>query len=154
VTPERRYALDALFDALGLPFDEGVAVPPGALDEVFGLLTLAAEQDTELDQHGRPVPPAKPPGPKVAEIAAGLGLERRGYPGGERFLVALTHDIDLLGAGLRGVECARARRTCSTPWPGAIPCFHWADWARGRRASSSRARTIRTTATRSGTDRR
>jgi hypothetical protein len=99
VTPERRYALDALFDVLGLPFDEGVAVPPGALDEVFGLLTLAAEQDTELDQHGRPVPPAKPPGPKVAEIAAGLGLERRGYPGGERFLVALTHDIDLLGAG-------------------------------------------------------
>jgi hypothetical protein len=99
VDPEQRYALDALLDALGLPFDEGVAVPAEALDEVFGLLTLAHERDAELDQHGRPVPPARPPGPRVAEIAAGLGLERRGYPGGERFLIALTHDVDLLGAG-------------------------------------------------------
>jgi hypothetical protein len=97
--PERRYALDALLDALGLPFDESVAVPPEALDEVFVLLTLAHERDAELDQHGRPLPPANPPGPRVADIAAGLGLERRGYPGGERFLVALTHDVDLLGVG-------------------------------------------------------
>jgi hypothetical protein len=99
VEPEQRYALDALLDALGLPFDEIVAVPPEALDEVFGLLTLVHERDAELDQHGRPLPPAIPPGPRVAEIAAGLGLERRGYPGGGRFLVALTHDVDLLGAG-------------------------------------------------------
>jgi hypothetical protein len=28
-----------------------------------------------------------------------LGVDRRGYPGGEQFLVALTHDVDLLGAG-------------------------------------------------------
>jgi hypothetical protein len=28
-----------------------------------------------------------------------MGVERRGYPNGARFLVALTHDIDLLGAG-------------------------------------------------------
>jgi hypothetical protein len=99
VTPERRYALDALLDALGLTFDESVSVPPEALDEVFELLTLARERDPELDQHGRPLPPAEPPGPRVAEIAAGLGLQRRPYPGGERFLAALTHDVDLLGAG-------------------------------------------------------
>ena len=97
--PERRYALDALLDALGLPFDETIPVPPEALDEVFRLLTLAQERDAELDQHGRPLPPAHAPGPRVAELAAELGLERRGYPGGERFLVALTHDVDLLGAG-------------------------------------------------------
>ncbi|HEY6836993.1 MAG TPA: hypothetical protein VI142_11175 [Gaiellaceae bacterium] len=105
--PERRYALDALLDALGLPYDESVAVRPEALDEVFGLLTLAHERDAGLDQHGRALPPATPPGPRVAEIAAGLGLERRGYPGGERFLVALTHDVDLLGAG--GVTTAFRR---------------------------------------------
>jgi hypothetical protein len=99
VTPERRYALDALLDALGLPFDESVLADDAVLDEVFGLLTLAHEQDTGLDEHGRALPPAEPPGPRVAELAAGLGLERRGYPGGERFLVALTHDVDLLGIG-------------------------------------------------------
>ena len=97
--PERRYALDALLDALGQPFDESIPVPLEPLDEVFGLLTLAHEHDAELDQHGRPVPPAMPLGPRVAELAAELGLERRGYLGGERFLVALTHDVDLLGAG-------------------------------------------------------
>ena len=42
VEPERRYALDALLDALGLPFDESVPVEPAVLDEVFGLLTLVA----------------------------------------------------------------------------------------------------------------
>ena len=98
MTPERRYALDALLDALGLPFDESAPATPEQLDEVFGLLTLAHERDAELDQHGRPLPPAEPPGPRVAEIAAEVG-ERRGYQGGERFLVALTHDIDLLGEG-------------------------------------------------------
>ena len=99
MTSERRYALDALLDALALPFDESVPVDDAVLDEVFGLLTLAHEQDTGLDEHGRALPPAEPPGPRVAELAAGLGLERRGYPGGERFLVALTHDVDLLGVG-------------------------------------------------------
>jgi hypothetical protein len=69
------------------------------LNEVFSLLTLAHEREAQLDEHGRPVPPVEPAGPRVAEIAAELGLERRGYPGGERFLVALTHDVDLLGAG-------------------------------------------------------
>jgi hypothetical protein len=99
VTPERRYALDSLLDALGLPFEASVRVDDARLDEVFGLLTLAHERDAELDRHGRPLPPAEPPGPRVAEIAAGLGLERRDYSGGERFLVALTHDVDLLGGG-------------------------------------------------------
>jgi hypothetical protein len=99
LTPERRYALDALLDALGLPFDESVEVGEAELDEVFSLLTLAGEREAELDEHGRPLPPAGPPGPRVAEIAAGLGLERRPYPRSERFLVALTHDVDLLGAG-------------------------------------------------------
>lgn len=99
MTPERRYALDALLDALGLPFDDSVYVDEAQLDEVFGLLTLAHERDAQLDRHGRPLPPAQPPGPRVAELAAGLGLEGRGYPGGERFLVALTHDVDLLGGG-------------------------------------------------------
>ena len=116
--PERRYALDALLDALGLPFDESVSVEPAVLDEVFGLLTLAHEGDARLDQHGRPLPPAVPPGPRVAELATTLGLERRGYPGGERFLVALTHDVDLLGGGgwaraarkLAGSVAHRSRR--------------------------------------------
>jgi hypothetical protein len=99
VEPERRYALDALLDALGLPFEESVQVAEHQLDEVFGLLTLAHESSAELDEHGRPLPPAEPPGPRVAEIAAALGPERPGYPGGERFLVALTHDVDLLGGG-------------------------------------------------------
>ncbi|HYX77370.1 MAG TPA: hypothetical protein VE757_09360, partial [Gaiellaceae bacterium] len=85
MTPERRYALDALLDALGQPFDESAHVDDAALDEVFGLLTLAREQGSATDQHGRPLPPAAAPGPRVAEIAAGLGLERRPYPGGERF---------------------------------------------------------------------
>jgi hypothetical protein len=118
VEPEQRYALDALLDALGLPFDESVPVAPAVLAEVFSLLTLAHERAVELDQHGRPVPPEDPPGPRVAELAAGLGLERRGYPGGERFLVALTHDVDLLGGGglptaarkLAGSVAHRSRR--------------------------------------------
>jgi hypothetical protein len=118
VTPERRYALDALLDALGLPYDESVRVEPASLDEVFALLTLAHERDAGLDHHGRPLPPASPPGPRVAEIAAGLGLQRHGYPGGERFLVALTHDVDLLGGGglktaarkLAGSAAHRSRR--------------------------------------------
>ncbi len=101
--PERRYALDALLDALGLPFDEGAPVSEAELDEAFGLLTLAHEREVGLDQHGRPLPPDETPGPRVAEIAAALGgrlgVGRRGYPGGERFLVALTHDVDLLGVG-------------------------------------------------------
>ena len=99
MTPERRYALDALLDALGRPFDESVHGDDAVLDEVFALLTLAHEKDTGLDEHGRALPPAEPPGPRVAKLAADLGLERRGYPGGERFLVALTHDVDLLGGG-------------------------------------------------------
>jgi hypothetical protein len=99
VEPERRYALDALLDALGRPYDESVSVPEEQLDEVFSLLTLARERDAELDAHGRPLPPVDPPGPRLAEIAAGLGFERHEYPGGERFLVALTHDVDLLGGG-------------------------------------------------------
>lgn len=101
--PERRYALDALLDALGLPFDENAPARPEELDEAFRLLTLAAEREASLDEHGRPLPPEQPPGPRVAELAAALGLrlgvERRGYQGGEQFLVALTHDVDLLGAG-------------------------------------------------------
>lgn len=116
--PERRYALDALLDALGLPFEESVGVDEAQLDEVFALLTLAHERDADLDRHGRPLPPAERPGPRVAEIAAGLGLERRGYPGGEGFLVALTHDVDLLGGGgfktaarkLAGSVAHRSRR--------------------------------------------
>jgi hypothetical protein len=120
VEPERRYALDALLDALGLPFDENASAPPEELDEVFGLLTLAAEREAGLDGHGRPLPPGAPPGPRVAEVAAALGrrlgVERRGYPGGERFLVALTHDVDLLGAGgswtaLRKLGGALVRRS-------------------------------------------
>jgi hypothetical protein len=103
VEPERRYALDALLDALGLPFDADAPAETDDLDEVFGLLTLAAEREAVLDGHGRPLPPERPPGPRVAELAAALGQrlgkEPRGYPGGERFLVALTHDVDLLGAG-------------------------------------------------------
>ena len=117
MSPERRYALDALVDALGRPFDDSVRVPDDQLDEVFGLLTLAHERDAGLDRHGRRVPPPEPPGPRVAELAASLG-EPKAYPGGERFLVALTHDVDLLGGGglptaarkLAGSVAHRSRR--------------------------------------------
>ncbi len=109
--PERHYALDALLDALGLPFDEAASARQADLDEVFGLLTLAREQEAEQDEHGRPLPPADPPGPRVAELAAELGRrlgeERRGYPDGGRFLVALTHDVDLLGGGGVGTGLRR-----------------------------------------------
>ena len=44
--PERRYALDALLDALGRPFGESVSVPDEQLDEVFGLLTNSAVSST------------------------------------------------------------------------------------------------------------
>jgi peptidoglycan/xylan/chitin deacetylase (PgdA/CDA1 family) len=104
MTPERRYALGALLDVLGLAGDERAEreAKPGELDEVFALLTLAHESEAELDEHGRPRP-TEPPGPRVAELAAKLGrrigVQRRGYTGGERFLVALTHDVDLLGGG-------------------------------------------------------
>jgi hypothetical protein len=120
--PERRYALDALLDALGLPFDESAPAEPHELDEVFALLTLAHERDAELDAHGRPLPPAAPPRPRLAELEAGLerkmGVERRGYSGSERFLVALTHDVDVLGGGglanagrkLTGAVVHRSRR--------------------------------------------
>jgi hypothetical protein len=122
VEAERRYALDALLDALGLPFDESAPAATAELDEVFALLTLANERGAELDRHGRPLPPENPPGPRVAEIAVGLGrrmgVERRGYLGGERFLVALTHDVDQLGGGglptagrkLAGAVVHRSRR--------------------------------------------
>jgi hypothetical protein len=99
VTPERRYALDALLDALGLPFDESASATEAELDEVFGLLTLRHERDTGLDEHGRAVPPEKPPGPRVAEIAAELGRRMGIEPRRGGFLIALTHDVDLLGVG-------------------------------------------------------
>ena len=135
MTPERRYALDALLDALGLPFDESVWVPEPQLDEVFALLTLAHEREAELDRHGRPLPPAEPPGPRVAEIAAGLGLERRDYPGGERFLVALTHDVDLLGGGgfrtaarkLGGAAYHRSGRRLREGLTFAVDAWAWRD---------------------------
>jgi hypothetical protein len=122
VEPERRYALDALLNALGLPFDESAPARGEELDEAFGLLTLARERDAELDEHGRPLPPAESTGPRLAELAAELGrrmgVERRGYPGGEQFLIALTHDVDLLGGGglpiaarkLAGAVVHRSRR--------------------------------------------
>jgi hypothetical protein len=122
VTPERRYALDALLDALGLPLDETAPAELEELDEVFALLTLAHEQNAALDEHGRPLPPDRPPGARIAELAARLaerlGVERHGYPAGERFLVALTHDVDLLGGGgpataarkLAGAALRRSRR--------------------------------------------
>jgi len=111
VEAEPRYALDALLDALGLPFDEAAPARQADLDEVFRLLTLAREREAEQDEHGRPLPPAEPPGPRVAELAAALGNrlgeERRGYPDGARFLVALTHDVDLLGGGGPGTGLRR-----------------------------------------------
>jgi hypothetical protein len=80
VEPERRYALDALLDALGLPFDESVPVEPAVLDEVFGLLTLARERDAELDEHGRPLPPADPPGPRLRSLRRAWGSSGAGIP--------------------------------------------------------------------------
>jgi hypothetical protein len=139
VTAERRYALDALLDALGLPFDESAPATAEQLDEVFGLLTLAHERGAELDEHGRPLPPAEPPGPRATELAAELGrrmgVERRGYPGGERFLVALTHDVDLLGGGglptagrkLAGAVVRRSRRRLREGTSFALDVLHGRD---------------------------
>ena len=104
--PEQRYALDALLDALGLPFDEDVRVGEAELDEVFSLLTLAGEREAELDQHGRPLPPADPPGPRVAEIAGGLGLERRPHPGGERHLPPAKYSKRSVSSGSPSVARA------------------------------------------------
>jgi peptidoglycan/xylan/chitin deacetylase (PgdA/CDA1 family) len=106
--PERRYALAALLDALALDpaeYEERAArqVPPEDLDEVFRALTLAREVEAPCDEHGRPKPPADAPAPLVARLAAklgrALGAGRPEYAGGERFLVALTHDVDSLSAG-------------------------------------------------------
>jgi hypothetical protein len=139
VEPERRYALDALLDALGRPFDDAAPARPEELDEVFGFLTLASERETRLDRHGRPLPPERPPGPRVAELAAALGQrlgqERRGYPGGERFLVALTHDVDLLGEGggrtaarkLAGGIVRRSRRNLREGAAFALDAFRGRD---------------------------
>ena len=110
MTPERRYALDALLDALGLPFDEAAPATEAELDEVFGLLTLQHERDTGLDQHGRALPPEEPPGPRVAEIASELGLRMGGEPHRDGFLIALTHDVDELGAGGFGTALRRFGR--------------------------------------------
>jgi hypothetical protein len=110
VTPERRYALDALLDALGLPFDEAAPATEAELDEVFGLLTLQHERDTGLDEHGRAVPPEEVPGPRVAEIAAEVGRRMGVEPRRDGFLVALTHDVDELGAGGFGTALRRFGR--------------------------------------------
>ena len=76
---------------------------PQELDEVFRALTLAGEAEAPRDEHGRPKPPVEAPGPRVAELAAELrtrlGARPAAYAGGERFLVALTHDVDSLAAG-------------------------------------------------------
>ncbi|HEX3236984.1 MAG TPA: hypothetical protein VHQ99_01115 [Gaiellaceae bacterium] len=135
MTPERRYALDGLLDALGLPYDDSAWVPEAQLDEVFAMLTLSHERDADLDRHGRPLPPAEPPGARLAEIAAGLGLERRDYPGGERFLVALTHDVDLLGGGgfrtagrkLAGAAVHRSGRRLREGLTFAVDAWAWRD---------------------------
>ena len=133
--PERRYALDALLDALGLPFDEGAPATADELDETFALLTLASEREAELDAHGRPLPPQAPQGPRLAELATALGerlgVERRGYPGGERFVIALTHDVDLLGAG--------GARTAARKLAGGIVHRSTPAPARGHRVRARRA---------------
>jgi hypothetical protein len=110
VEAERRYALDALLDALGLPFDEAAPATEAELDEVFGLLTLQHERDTGLDEHGRAVPPEEAPGPRVAEIAAEVGWRMGVEPRRDGFLVALTHDVDELGAGGFGTALRRFGR--------------------------------------------
>ncbi|MGZ4256563.1 MAG: hypothetical protein ACXVRE_02230 [Gaiellaceae bacterium] len=106
--PERRYALSALLDALALdsPEHEEAAarhVSSEELDEVFGALTLAGEAAEPRDEDGRPKPPLEAPEPRVAQLAAELrgrlGARPAAYADGERFLVALTHDVDHLAAG-------------------------------------------------------
>src|SRR5205814_1321004 len=106
--PEHRYALSALLDALALDPAEheeaaGRAMSPQELDEVFRALTLAGEAEAPRDEHGRPKPPVEAPRPRVAELAAALGTRLGAgpapYADGERFLVALTHDVDPLAAG-------------------------------------------------------
>ena len=74
--PERRYALDALLDALGMPFDESVQVPDEQLDEIFSLLTLEQEREAELDGHGRPLPRAVRGMKRDLEPGCGCSLDR------------------------------------------------------------------------------
>jgi peptidoglycan/xylan/chitin deacetylase (PgdA/CDA1 family) len=106
--PERRYALSALLDALALEpaqHEQEAArlVSAQELDKVFAALTLAGEAKGPRDEHGRSQPPAETPELRVSRLAAELrtrlGAGHPDYEGGERFLVALTHDVDSLAAG-------------------------------------------------------
>jgi peptidoglycan/xylan/chitin deacetylase (PgdA/CDA1 family) len=118
-----RYAFAALLDPLGMrlaaPGEPAAATvvadgskQPGALSlrrglltEVFSALTLAHESETPLDEHGRPRPPDRAAAPLVSELAADLARALRTidvetgarFADGERFAVALTHDVDALG---------------------------------------------------------
>jgi len=124
--PRHRYALGALLDPLGLRLvDEGqpavvrvsyragtqpAALPlerihPRLLDDAFAALTLAGEAASTVDEYDRPLPPETPPA-SFAELTGLLARELScapdggmRYSGGERFAVALTHDVDALGGG-------------------------------------------------------
>ncbi len=119
--PELGYAFATLADALGLaavaapgpgvrsvPLDRGEPAPGSVrrrdLERAFRLLTLADEARLRRDEHGRPVVPRRALPAEVGDLARHLAaaldpVERARYAGGERFCVALTHDVDELGGG-------------------------------------------------------
>ena len=145
------------------------------LREAFGHLARLEEAapDAPADEHGRFPAAASSLGPRdapldelVLEVRARLvelGLEPAGYPGGARFAVALTHDIDtpwrwtrlgLRGAAARGkaalARASRPRRRARRPgWrsrrctgcaapirTGATAPFGASERARGFRSTS------------------
>lgn len=180
--PRRRYALASLLDPLGLRLADREEAPaavtvtdddalqagvvalkrvrPGLLEDAFAALTLAGESGALLDEHGRPAAPPTAP-PVIAELTTLLAwaLEDAGAParmsfkGGERFAVALTHDVDVLGGGrfaalrssVLGVaprpwsasarrERQRARAYLSDLWAGRDPAFPLAEMVRVEQA--------------------
>ena len=174
VEPERRYALDALLDALGLPFDEvGPVEPDGARRDVRAADARAPSARRSWTAHGRPLPPQAPHGPACGRAgddwAGGSGSSaaatRAASGSSSHSPTTSTCSAAAACAPLggswpagsrtaRGGGCARhgvrARRACAA----AIPTIRSGRCslpraAEARPASSSRARRRRTTAIRS-----
>jgi hypothetical protein len=131
--PKQRWLLGELCNAAGVRVAEGA--PALAVDASWDLPAAAAllARDEELggpvDEHGRfrasasALPPgAAPLDSLVRALREAAGATAPEYPGGKRFAVALTHDIDtpwrwsrrgVLGAASR-LKGALARRDVTT----------------------------------------
>jgi hypothetical protein len=133
LSPEHRFAAEALVAAAGarVTADSGpeIALETADLDVAFHHLARLEEgPDSETDAHGRfpgsaselrrGATPVDDLVPKAAAAIRAGGVEPRPvWPGGARFFVALTHDIDTpwrwTSTGLRGAA-SRLKRAVST----------------------------------------